>query len=298
MLFVMGRINVFLEDKVKDLIDSFSYCFKVGITFFSADLDERLVVGLYPMCSYCRLVRDTLHLKHRCQEQDRKMCLRSLKSASPQFYVCHAGMVDAVFPIRLEEWEDKTGMMGVLVGYAMIGQFRTRRAIPYEISQEWQKSGFDAAVLQSAFDEQAFFEHAALENMLNLFSMLCDFIVSKRYIRRRYVDIVTEAVRWVEKHIASPLVFSDLEKHLGYNQRTILYALKKRLNMNFKQLCTLKKVERFERIVSESPSITIEEAAFRLGYGDASYFSRVYKKARATTPSAFIKTVQRGGGRV
>jgi hypothetical protein len=50
--------------------------------------------------------------------------------------------------------------------------------------------------------------------------------------------------------------------------------------MTFRQLCTLKKIERFERIVSENPSIIIEEAALKAGYNDASYFSRVYTKRR------------------
>jgi YesN/AraC family two-component response regulator len=177
----------------------------------------------------------------------------------------------------------------------MIGQCRTHRAIPHEISQKWQQNGFDPEILQNAFDEQAFFEKDALENMLTLFSVLCDFIVSKRYIRIRRFDIASETLRWVEKHIADPLSFSELEKHLGYSQRTILYALKKRLNTNFKQLCILKKVERFEHIVSETPSTTIEEAALKIGYEDASYFSRVYKRVRATTPSDFIKSAQKRG---
>ncbi|MDR0375302.1 MAG: helix-turn-helix domain-containing protein [Treponema sp.] len=82
---------------------------------------------------------------------------------------------------------------------------------------------------------------------------------------------------------------------MGYSQRAILYALKKNLNMNFKQLCMLKKIERFERVVSENPAITVEEAALMIGYDDASYFSRVYKKVRSATPSAFIKSVRRTG---
>jgi ligand-binding sensor protein len=102
----MNRIDLFLDENVKHLIDSFSYCFNVRITIFSADLEEKLAVGFYPTCSYCELVREQLRLKGRCLEQDRKLCLRSLHSASPQFYGCHAGMVDAVIPIKLEEWGD------------------------------------------------------------------------------------------------------------------------------------------------------------------------------------------------
>jgi AraC-like DNA-binding protein/ligand-binding sensor protein len=280
----MNEIDLFLEEKVKNLIDSFSYCFKVRITIFSADLKKKLAVGFYPTCSYCSLIREGLEYKNRCFQLDRKMCLRSLNSSAPLSYVCHAGLVDSVFPIRLNET--------AVIGYAMIGQFRTQNTIPSAILRAWEKNGFDPAVLKIAFDEQVFFGQEALENMLNLFSMLCDFIVSKGYIRPRYFDIAGEVSCWVENHISKPILFSDVADYLGYSQSTILNVLKKRLNMNFKQLCILKKIERFETVAAENPTLSIEEAALQVGYSDVSYFSRLYKKVRSTTPSAFVKSIR------
>jgi ligand-binding sensor protein len=113
----MNRIGIFLEEKVKNLIDSFAYCFKVRISIFSADFEEKLAAGFYPTSSYCELVRNTLRFKHRCLEQDRKMCFHSLKSASPQFYGCHAGMMDAAIPIKLDEWGDNGHGGGGDVGW-------------------------------------------------------------------------------------------------------------------------------------------------------------------------------------
>jgi AraC-like DNA-binding protein len=72
----------------------------------------------------------------------------------------------------------------------------------------------------------------------------------------------------------------------------ILNVLKKRLNLNFKQLCILKKIEYFETIMAETPSLSIEEAASRAGYSDVSYFSRLYKKVRSVTPSTFVKSIR------
>ncbi|MDR1175238.1 MAG: PocR ligand-binding domain-containing protein [Treponema sp.] len=280
----MNEIDLFLEKKVKNLIDSFSYCFKVRITIFSVDLQEKLAVGFYPTCSYCKLIREELGYKNHCLQQDRKMSLRSLNSHVPLSYVCHAGLVDSVFPIKPDET--------AVIGYAMIGQFRTQNAIPAAILRAWEKNGFDPAVLKTAFAEQVFFGQEALENMLNLFSMLCDFIVSKGYIRLRRFDIIEEILRWVESHISKPILFSEVADYLGYSQSTILNVLKKRLNMNFKQLCILKKIERFETVAADNPTLSIEEAALKVGYSDVSYFSRLYKKVRSTTPSAFVKSIR------
>jgi AraC-like DNA-binding protein len=131
--------------------------------------------------------------------------------------------------------------------------------------------------------------------MINIFSMLCDYIVSKGYIRTRQhpLDITAEVLRWIENHISVPILFREVTNHLGYSQSTILNALNKKLHINFKQLCILKKIERFETIVTTEPLISIEEAALKVGYRDVSYFSRLYKKVRSTTPSVFIKSINR-----
>ena len=284
----MKVIDVFLEEKAKKLISSFSHCFKLCISIFSADVQKNLNLGFYPLCNYCKLVREKLQYDHRCIRLDHEMCLHSTNSLIPLVYPCHAGLVDVAFPIKLNE---------EVVGYAMIGQFRTRNTIPPAILQDWEQNGFDPTVLKNAFTEQPFLDETSLEDMINLFSMLCDYIVSKGYIRtyQRQLDITAEVLRWIEDHISAPISFRELANHLGYSQSTILNALNKKLNMNFKQLCILKKIERFETIVSADPLISIEEAALQVGYHDVSYFSRLYKKVRSTTPSLFIKSISRDG---
>jgi ligand-binding sensor protein len=281
----MRAIDVFLEERVRKLITSFSCCFNVCISIFSVDLQKNLTLGFYPLCNYCKLVREKLRYIHRCIGMDREMCLRSTNSPAPLIYPCHAGLVDVAFPIKLND---------EVAGYAMIGQFRTQNTIPPAILGGWEKNGFDPALLQNAFAGQPLFDDAALENMINLFSMLCDYIVSKGYIRTRQLDIAAEASRWVESHISSPILFGELARHLGYSQSTILNALNKKLHISFKHFCILKKIERFEAIVTEDPLISIEEAALKVGYHDVSYFSRLYKKVRSTTPSLFIKSTGRG----
>jgi YesN/AraC family two-component response regulator len=175
----------------------------------------------------------------------------------------------------------------------MIGQFRTRHTIPPAILQSWGKNGFDPAILKKAFIEQPFFEKASRENMLTLFSMLCDYIVSKGYIKTRQLDIAVEVLHWIESHISAPILFQQVSDHLGYSQSTILNALNKKLHTSFKHLCILKKIERFETIVTTDPLLSIEEAALKVGYRDVSYFSRLYKKVRCRTPSVFIKSIGR-----
>jgi AraC-like DNA-binding protein len=174
----------------------------------------------------------------------------------------------------------------------MVGQFRTGDAVPEAIQGEWRKKGYDIEILKKAFSGQPYFDRAGAENMLNLFSMLCEFIVSRDYIRFRHLDIAGQTLRWIEEHISGPLTLAEASGHIGYSESTISHTVKRRLGMNFKQLCILKKIERFERIIADEPALSIEEAASRAGYDDASYFSRLYKQVRSQRPSEFVQALR------
>jgi AraC-like DNA-binding protein len=64
------------------------------------------------------------------------------------------------------------------------------------------------------------------------------------------------------------------------------------MGSNFKQLCILKRIQRFESLIASDPTISIREAAFRVGYSDPFYFSRLYKKVRLAAPSTYTKSVR------
>jgi AraC-like DNA-binding protein/ligand-binding sensor protein len=285
----MRSLDLFFDDQVNSLMTSFSYCFKVHLTIFPLDLKHPLETGFYTThCSYCKLIRDTLGYKGRCDHLDRKMCTRSESSSTPLIYTCHAGLIDAVGSIRLNNGAGKK-----VVGYGMAGQFRTSTGIPETVLSDWQKTGHDPAVLRTAFLEQPYFEKTTVDNMLNLFSMLCDFIVSKDYVRLRRLDITGLIVKWIENHIADHIMIEDVAENLGYSQSSISHSIKKHFGISFRKLCILKRIEHFEKTITDDPTMNITEAVEKIGYDDPLYFSRIYKSIRSQTPSAFIKTVRK-----
>jgi AraC-like DNA-binding protein/ligand-binding sensor protein len=284
----MKNLELFFDDKAKKLINSFSYCFNVRITIFSTDLHKKLAVDFYDrQCPYCRHIREDLGLEYRCDRQDREMCSLSERKSVPLVYVCHSGLVDAAIPIRLE---------GVLIGYAMVGQFRTQDAVPREILDLWEERSLDPAILRGAFAGQPYFEKTAVDNMINLFSMLCSYIVSRDYIRFRHPDIVGQTLRWIEDHISEPILIEKLAEHLGCSCSTVSHSIKRQMNLSFKRLCIVKKIEAFEKMAADDPGLSVEATAGRIGYEDPFYFSRLYKKIRRMSPSAYIKAVRKSAG--
>jgi AraC-like DNA-binding protein len=275
---------LFFDTEAKELIDSFAQCFKVKINLRSFRMRE-FIVGLQnPGSRFCRLIQTKLYLRLRCERQDEQMCSRCRGKIEPVVYSCYAGPSEAVMPVLLN---------GIIAGYAMIGQFRTRENLPPGILALWGEAGFHPEILQKAFLEQPYFEKSSLDGMLRLFSMLIKYIVNEKHLSVSRTDLARDIIRWVDVHLTEEISLDRIADAMQRSRSSISHTLKQKLNMSFKQLHTLRRIEFFEQNAVVDPELSVQEGAFRAGFGDPLYFSRLYKKVRRRSPSQYIKAVRK-----
>ncbi|MDR2900174.1 MAG: PocR ligand-binding domain-containing protein [Treponema sp.] len=278
-----NKLNLFLDEEVQRLIDSFAYCFRVKITVFSPEMEE-LIVGLQnPGSEYCQLIQKGLRYRYRCLRQDKLMCENCATKRRLTIYQCHGGCSEAVLPMEVG---------GKIIGYAMLGQFRTATAVPDDILQEWEKNKLDTEELSAGFDNQPFFNAETVKNMLRLFSMLIAFVISREYVRVRRPSLAENVLRWINDNIAEPIELDNAAEDLNRSRSAISHAVKKQLGLSFKQLCTILKIQKFESIIAMQPDISITDAAALVGYDDPLYFSRIYRKIRLSSPSTYMKSMR------
>ena len=284
--FPSGKLGLFFDEEVQRLIDSFAYCFKVKITIFSARMEE-MIVGLQnPGSPFCQVIQKKLRYRYRCCRQDKLMCERCEQQDKTIVYYCYAGPSEIVVPIKIE---------GKLIGYGLLGQFRTGRGLPEDIIQAWAKANLPPEELLEAYETQPIFDKPALDNMLRLFSMLIAFIVTREYVRLRRPGVTEQVIHWLDENVAGPLSLDDAADALKYSRSTISHTVKRQLGMSYKKICILKKIQRFESIIAADPILSIQEAAALVGYEDPFYFSRIYKKVRLAAPSSYVNTVRNAG---
>ncbi|MDR0910172.1 MAG: PocR ligand-binding domain-containing protein [Spirochaetaceae bacterium] len=270
-----NSMGLFFDEEVQGLIDSFAYCFKVKVTVFSSDMEE-LIVGLHnPGSEYCRLIQKKLNLRYRCVRQDKMMCELCQKELRQQIYSCHAGFTEVTLPLIIQ---------GTLIGYAMLGQFRTIEEIPADILNAWRTAGLDDAELIDTFSAQPYFDEPRLDNMLRLFSVLIDSIISQEHIVMRQMNLTQRVIQWVEDHIDKPITLDAVAKEVFASRSSVSHTIKKSLGMSFSQLCALKKIQRFESIVMADPDITIQEVSRMIGYKDPLYFFEDLQETKAQQP--------------
>lgn len=282
--FIMSeKLGTFFDPEVQRLIDSFAYCFRVKITVFSPDMEE-LIVGLQnPGAHYCSLIQNSLKIRYRCCRQDKLMCESCNRHKRLMVYRCHGGLSESVLPMEID---------GTLIGYAMLGQFRTTDTIPTEMRAEWKSAKLNDDALTSAFLGQPYFDETSLNKMLHLFTMMISFVNSRDYVRVRRAEVVESVIYWLEAHISEPAELETVADAVSRSCSTVSHAVKRQLGMSFKQLASLKKIQKFESMIARNPLLSVQEAARAVGYDDPLYFSRLYKKVRLSPPSVYVQSLR------
>jgi AraC-like DNA-binding protein/ligand-binding sensor protein len=285
---MFGKNGIYYDDEVSRLVKSFSGCFNMRFAISSSETECCIYAA--PLTRFCACVRKDLCLLPQCISQDRSAARRSEKMDRPLVYFCHAGLCEAIMPIKID---------ANCIGYAQIGQFRSGSAdrgeldIPPEIIAGCEKAGVSKKDIKEAWLELPYYDEGATRNMIDMFFVLVNFVVMRKFINIRHPDLVEKISQWLEEHLAEPFSLDEMANDIGRCRSTIQHTIKKYYNISFKQLCLLKRIRRFETLVSTEPSLSVSETVYRIGYEDPLYFSRLYKKIRHITPSAYAGSVRK-----
>jgi len=278
-----NRMNVFLRDEVQELIDALAHSFRVKITLFSANMEE-LRVGLHnPGSSFCQLIQNPLKRLHQCRDMDRQMCHRAQALNKTTQYRCHAGLVEAVLPIRVE---------GLTLGFLMVGQFRDTLEPSDAVAGQWANLGGAASALRDAFFSVPYLDPTTRDNMLKLGSMLVQFLVNQEFVSLNRGPLMDAVSAWVNDHLTGQPRVQDAAAALGKSVSTVAHTVKAKAGVSFTQFVARRRIEKFESLVRLRPAVNIQEGAQAVGISDPLYFSRLYKRVRGTSPSAFLATVR------
>ena len=96
------------------------------------------------------------------------------------------------------------------------------------------------------------------------------------------------AVDYISKHYAENIVLDEVAESVHISPYYLSHLFRDELGITFIEYVTRMRVERAKQLLSDS-SRTVSDVAREVGYDDAGYFSRVFKKVTGRTPVAYRK---------
>ncbi|MGN1085707.1 MAG: helix-turn-helix domain-containing protein [Porcipelethomonas sp.] len=97
---------------------------------------------------------------------------------------------------------------------------------------------------------------------------------------------LAEAIAYIEKNYAEPISVSGLARLSNYSERQFIRLFKETLGCIPIDYITNLRMQKARELLKTS-SLPIAEIASRCGYNDSNYFSRIFKKHNAETPSEY-----------
>ncbi len=271
-------LEIILKPEIEKLFDQFCSIFGIRIIFYSV-AGKILKTGLNRGDSqFCRLIQQQLCGIDKClamDEEKRQECAIAGETVS---YRCHAGLNEAVAPIYVDNQ---------LIGFAMIGQFRTIRTTPHDLTRAWHKK-YHNVELEQAFHKLPYFEPEKVRDIIGFFSVIIDYIVTKEIVALRGNLVISRIISHIEKNIHRSVSVEEAAQTVGKSVSTITHLFRKVTGKSFKQTLINRKLDVAERYFRQAPNLSISEVAAKVGYDDPFYFSRLYRKYRGISPSEYL----------
>lgn len=102
----------------------------------------------------------------------------------------------------------------------------------------------------------------------------------------RYGTVMTRALEYVDQHYAENLSVELLAKECFVSSSHLSHLFRSSLNTSVKQYINDLRIERAKALLLD-PKVRLYEVGSRVGIGDASYFSKTFRKATGMTPSEY-----------
>jgi len=106
----------------------------------------------------------------------------------------------------------------------------------------------------------------------------------------------TAILQFIGSHYADPALELDVVvEQTGVNRTKIGELLKEELGYTFSGYVNKLRLTEAARLLAEKESAAVAEIAYSVGYGNVSYFNKLFKEEYGFTPKAFRDACKRGG---
>lgn len=264
-----------LDSQLKRILDNFSSIFGIRIAYFLPDGSEYRIGSDKTISRYCLLLREVLGYESTCLALDAAKRNAAKESGKVQSYICHGGCNEAIKPIF-------SG--GSLLGYIMIGQAVTRSGIPDTIGETAAKHGL-AEQLKECYRELPSYGKKKMNDILELFSELTDLVVLKNLIHRKEQGPVKKVVEYMKTRDHC-INLKQAAQLVNMSESRLRHRFLEEEGKTFSQVRTSICMEKAYKLLSSDRNIPVQEAAYKLGFSDPLYFSRVFRKHFGYPPAS------------
>ena len=270
-------------EKLKNVLKNFYLLTSIKICMFNADGVEIASVPEKngPFCSYVHGSKSGLCECEKSRKTAFETCKKTLK---PYLYHCHLGLSECVAPIvQLDQ----------VLGYVMIGQIPDESfSLENELLKseiERHKLNFETAI--SLLKNMARVDSEKLGAAVLILETCASYIFLNKILAKQN-SFMVEFDEFVENNVESEITIEALCKQFNVTVMELYHLCA----VVFKQTPAKRvksiRINVASKMLSEN-KFSVAEIAYKTGFCDYNYFSKVFKKETGLSPTQYKKFKER-----
>ena len=260
--------------KIETVLADFHRATGVTITYYTTDFVGISAKGTRSS-KYCKLISSTNEGSRACGRSNNAILNQCKISKRPERHICAAGLVDMAIPL-LDGDE--------ILGYLMLGQLRVDDSLPTSAAN----FPVDQTLLSKHFGNLQFFDEEAVTSIMNLAAMLTKYIMLEKMIRPKVSRSADAILNFIESNLTERLTVETIAKGVHLSPSGVYKCVKQTFGCTVGSLVTKRRIERSLPLL-EKGKLSIEQVSDAVGFTDAAYFSRQFKKEKGISPLKYRK---------
>lgn len=236
-------------------------------------------IAAYPeqSCDFCTLIKQNPISKNLCRKDEAAACKICSKSNSLYIYECHAGLIEAVAPIKMNE---------LILGYIMFGQLRYNENNKNDIIEYASQYVQNKNQLIKAVSKLKIRENKQIEAVANIMQACTNYLWISELIKIDSGNQIYVLSDYINQNICGDLSVDKICSVLSVSRVKLYDISNKYYGMSIARYIRKKRIGLAAKYMTEK-GFSISKAAENSGFYDYNYFSKVFKKETGLTPTEY-----------
>lgn len=242
-------------------------------------------------CAFCERARSLPGGRLRCNQSDKMEAVDLAKQYKvPFFHECHMGMQELVIPLFSDDR---------LIGVLFIGQCRTEAEREGTIRENARKMNGDPKEFIELYNVLPLIQK---QNLLSIGTILSRYfdtkILSNELLRPMgYAEMgnrnLAEAIhQYIRQNYRFPISTGNIAEEFYVNESYASRCFSQMYHITITEYIAKVRIEH-AKILLTTTDVPIGSISLNVGFDDANYFTRIFKKRTGCSPTEFRKSNQK-----
>ncbi|MBN1671161.1 MAG: PocR ligand-binding domain-containing protein [Kiritimatiellae bacterium] len=233
----------------------------------------------------CQVIRATDAGRVACERDSRRHTRHALRVGRPEHYLCHAGLVDFVVPVRVEGHHVAT-----IEGGQLAAEAPCARGLK-DLVRRTGGYGVDPAKLRTAYfamQPAPAGKIRSIVGMVHLFAKYFSEFAWQLHTMRadRPHPAVGKAMAYVAQHQHTDIRLADVAQEVGLTPSYFSALFSREAGLPLMRYVQRTRLERAKKLLRGTRK-TVTEIALDVGFNNVTHFNHVFRSWEGTTPSEY-----------